>query len=183
MTSLLTLPVHLVYHILDDLQPTDIFLSAYNVCSRLNSIIDSYHPYQVKTTSILTVFNYFLFNVILPSTVHLHNFLVFAATRKTMNLDKPVFVSLWRVREMNWNIVLSSFFHPTSMHWSNQRTVLIVQLDHARSLHDLLLLRALNQFLPSHWQSGVHHDIPLIIPSSWVTHHPLCMCCKPSTEY
>ena len=94
MASLLTLPIHLVYQVLDHLQPKYLLLSAYDVCTHLNSIIDSYHPYQVKTTSILTVFNYFLFNVILPSTVHLHNFLVFAATRKTINLDKPVFISL-----------------------------------------------------------------------------------------
>ena len=53
MASLLTLPVDLAYQILDDLQPKDIFLSAYNVCSRLNSIIDSYHPYQVKRKSFL----------------------------------------------------------------------------------------------------------------------------------
>ena len=46
--SLFTVPIHFVYRILDDLRRKDVFLSAYNVCSRLNSIIDSYHPYQVK---------------------------------------------------------------------------------------------------------------------------------------
>ena len=56
MTSLLTLPAHLLYQILDDLQPGELFLTAYNVCSRLNSIIDSYHPYQVKRRSVQSLF-------------------------------------------------------------------------------------------------------------------------------
>jgi len=46
--SLSTLPIELVYRILDNLNLFDIVVSAYNVCTRLNSIIDSYHPYQVN---------------------------------------------------------------------------------------------------------------------------------------
>ena len=53
MASLLTLHVHLVYHILDNLEPVDIFISAYNVCSRLNATIESYRPYQVKRQFLL----------------------------------------------------------------------------------------------------------------------------------
>ena len=53
MASLPTLPVHLVYCILDNLQPVDILMSVCNVCTRLNSIIDSYRPYQVKKKSLL----------------------------------------------------------------------------------------------------------------------------------
>lgn len=53
MASLLTLPVHLVYLILNDLQAKDIFLSAYNICGQLNSIIDSHHSYQVKKKALL----------------------------------------------------------------------------------------------------------------------------------
>jgi hypothetical protein len=42
-----TLPVELVYRILDHLNNKSIFLSCTNVCRRLNDIIDSYHRYQV----------------------------------------------------------------------------------------------------------------------------------------
>ena len=87
MTSLLTLPVHLVYHILDDLQPTDIFLSAYNVCSRLNSIIDSYHPYQVKRKYFFIVYHLFFFNVSVAATDDHHPFFLFVLTRKTVYFE------------------------------------------------------------------------------------------------
>ncbi len=46
-----TLPIELVYLILDELDDRNIFLSCYNVCTRLNAIIDSYHRYQVKNIS------------------------------------------------------------------------------------------------------------------------------------
>ncbi len=46
-----TLPIELVYQILDQLDDRNIFLSCYNVCIRLNAIIDSYHRYQVKNIS------------------------------------------------------------------------------------------------------------------------------------
>ena len=46
--SLHTLPVDLIYRILDHLDERTLFLSFINVCSRLNTIIDTYHPYQVN---------------------------------------------------------------------------------------------------------------------------------------
>ena len=46
---LLTLPIESVYGILDQLDPIDIFLSARDVCSRLNAITDTYRPYTVNT--------------------------------------------------------------------------------------------------------------------------------------
>lgn len=45
--SLHTLPVEIIYLILDNLDGLAILLSFHNVCSRLNAIIDTYHPYQV----------------------------------------------------------------------------------------------------------------------------------------
>ena len=45
--SLHTLPIELVYRILDNLNEKTIILSARNVCTRLNTIIDAYHRYQV----------------------------------------------------------------------------------------------------------------------------------------
>ncbi len=45
--SLHTLPVEMVYRILDNLSKKTIILSMCNVCQRLNNIIDSYHRYQV----------------------------------------------------------------------------------------------------------------------------------------
>ena len=45
--SLHTLPVELVYRILDNLDDITIVLSCRNVCVRLNAITDAYHRYQV----------------------------------------------------------------------------------------------------------------------------------------
>ena len=45
--SLHTLPVHMVYRILDELDDKALFLSVQNVCQRLNTIINSYRRYQV----------------------------------------------------------------------------------------------------------------------------------------
>jgi hypothetical protein len=53
--SLLTLPVELVYRILDNLHNETIFLSLSNVCTRLNTIINTYQPYQVNYSFILQV--------------------------------------------------------------------------------------------------------------------------------
>ena len=45
--SLHTIPVELVYRILDHLDPVTIFWSCSNVCTRLNAIINTYYRYQV----------------------------------------------------------------------------------------------------------------------------------------
>ncbi len=45
--SLHTLPVELVYRILDHLDVLTILLSCRNVCKRLDDITDNYHRYQV----------------------------------------------------------------------------------------------------------------------------------------
>ena len=89
VASLLTLPVFLVYNILDDLDAEDIFLSAYNVCTRLNSIIDSYHrhPYQVKRKS----------------------FFPFVVTLKGMNADRGVFIERRRVTPTKWQFSTNFF--------------------------------------------------------------------------
>ncbi|CAF1433580.1 unnamed protein product, partial [Adineta steineri] len=47
--TLLTLLVELVYRILDHLDIPIILLSAYGVCTRLNTIIDTYPRYKVCT--------------------------------------------------------------------------------------------------------------------------------------
>jgi hypothetical protein len=47
-SSLLTLPVELVYRILDNLDQLSILLSLRNVCVRLNTITDTYYRYQVN---------------------------------------------------------------------------------------------------------------------------------------
>ena len=49
--SLSTLPIELVYRIIDHLQPYDILVAAYSICTRWNLIIDTYQPYQVKLVS------------------------------------------------------------------------------------------------------------------------------------
>ena len=47
-SSLILLPIELIYRILDHLQLKDVFLSVRNVCQRLDSITDIYHRYQVN---------------------------------------------------------------------------------------------------------------------------------------
>ena len=46
--SLHTLPVEIVYQILDNLTTKALFISTRNVCQRLDTIINSYHRYLVK---------------------------------------------------------------------------------------------------------------------------------------
>jgi hypothetical protein len=46
--SLGTLPVEMVYRILGNLDQLDILLSVRDVCTRLNAITDTYHPYRVN---------------------------------------------------------------------------------------------------------------------------------------
>jgi hypothetical protein len=46
--SLLDLPIELIYRILDHLEPKEIFLSVLNACQQINTIIDTYQPYQVN---------------------------------------------------------------------------------------------------------------------------------------
>ena len=53
--SLLTLPIELVYRVLDHLNPSDILLSVRDVCTRLDAISDTYYPYQVSCPHPLTL--------------------------------------------------------------------------------------------------------------------------------
>jgi hypothetical protein len=46
--SLITLPVELVYRILDKLDNFTILCSMLNVCTRINAIVNTYHRYQVN---------------------------------------------------------------------------------------------------------------------------------------
>lgn len=46
-SSLLELPVELVYYILREIDVISILFSLRNVCTRLNAITDSYYRYQV----------------------------------------------------------------------------------------------------------------------------------------
>ena len=52
-SSLVELPVELVYHILDYLDEKTMFLSVRNVCIKLNAITDKYHRYQVNVTLVM----------------------------------------------------------------------------------------------------------------------------------
>lgn len=47
--SLQTLPVEVVYRIFDKLNQKTLFLSCRGICKKLNDILDTYQPYQVKT--------------------------------------------------------------------------------------------------------------------------------------
>jgi hypothetical protein len=61
--SLHTLPIELVYRILDNLDYRHIFLSCRNVCRRLNGIIDTYHRYKVIIDSIMALYSYHLWSI------------------------------------------------------------------------------------------------------------------------
>lgn len=62
--SLLTLPVELVYRILNNFNNISIFLSLTGVCERLNAIIHTYHPYQVNFSFIMKLAFHHLRNII-----------------------------------------------------------------------------------------------------------------------
>jgi len=53
--SLLTLPVEIFYRILDKLDILTILLSCRNVCTRFNTIINTYHPYSVSFNIIFSL--------------------------------------------------------------------------------------------------------------------------------
>jgi hypothetical protein len=65
--SLHTLPVELVYRVLDNLNTLDILYSMRNVSKRINAITDSYYEYQVSVSSIIFRYHYII------STRHLQN--------------------------------------------------------------------------------------------------------------
>jgi hypothetical protein len=54
-SSLITLPVELVYRILDHVSDKTMFLSLSNVCKRLNTIMNTYHRYQVNFSFIFEI--------------------------------------------------------------------------------------------------------------------------------
>jgi hypothetical protein len=58
MWSLHTLPVELVYQILDNLDPITIIRSCRNVCIRLNAITDTYNLFQVVYSVLLWSFSF-----------------------------------------------------------------------------------------------------------------------------
>lgn len=47
ISSFHTLPIELVYRILDNVDEKTLFISCRGVCKRLNDILDTYKPYQV----------------------------------------------------------------------------------------------------------------------------------------
>jgi len=52
----LTLPIELIYRILDNLDELTILLSMRNVCRRLDAITDTYHRYQVMLSDLFFFF-------------------------------------------------------------------------------------------------------------------------------
>lgn len=59
--SLHTLPVDIIYYILDNLDELQILLSVSNVCNRLNRVIHTYHRYEVMIIIDFTYTNKFQF--------------------------------------------------------------------------------------------------------------------------
>jgi len=52
--SLHALPIDIIYRIFDHLSEKQLFMSINNVSQRLNVILDSYQPFNVNITNILT---------------------------------------------------------------------------------------------------------------------------------
>lgn len=48
ISTFITLPVEIIYRILDHLDNLTIFWSMQNVCTRINAILDTYYSYQVN---------------------------------------------------------------------------------------------------------------------------------------
>lgn len=69
--SLHTLPVELVYRILDNLDDHQIFLSCINVCVRLNVIIDTYDRYKVIFDFIMKLYLHHLWSISFISVVYI----------------------------------------------------------------------------------------------------------------
>jgi hypothetical protein len=57
----LTLPVELVYRILDNLDEYTVLCSMRNVSTRINAIVNSYCPYQVNFSFIINLYVYHLY--------------------------------------------------------------------------------------------------------------------------
>ena len=68
-STLDTLPVELIYHLLDQLDTFTIVTSLYNVCKRLNSIIQHYDQYHLHFKSIPISYFYRVCSVIRPEQV------------------------------------------------------------------------------------------------------------------
>jgi hypothetical protein len=68
--SLHTLPVELVYSVLDNLDQLAILLSVRNVCIRLNAITDTYSRYKVNFGFIILRLNILKFHI----DIHYSNF-------------------------------------------------------------------------------------------------------------
>jgi hypothetical protein len=96
--SLHTLPVELVYRILDHLDNKSLFLSCTNICRRLNDIIDNYHRYQVIPSFniffLLCIYRLFIkhsFRMYLPVLsfvmIHFYSSTIFASFKKCDNCE------------------------------------------------------------------------------------------------
>lgn len=55
---IMNLPIELVYRILNHLDPLEIMLSASGVCTKLDQIIDTYQPYQVRFITSIDLLHY-----------------------------------------------------------------------------------------------------------------------------
>ena len=57
MISFHTLPIEIIYRVLDHLNEINILWSARNICIRLNRIIDTYDRYKVNIIDLISTFS------------------------------------------------------------------------------------------------------------------------------
>jgi hypothetical protein len=91
VSSFLTLPVELVYRILDNLNDQTIFLSLINVCTRLNTIINTYDPYKVNFSFYFwTYFTIIFETLFILKESHIRPFSLFCSvsTKEKINANR-----------------------------------------------------------------------------------------------
>ncbi|CAF0792361.1 unnamed protein product [Adineta ricciae] len=70
MNTFSTLPVELVYRIMDHQNELTLFCSMQNICRRLNQILSTYQRYQVSLLGILTFLSTVLYiTLMIPQAI------------------------------------------------------------------------------------------------------------------
>jgi hypothetical protein len=100
-SSLHTLPVELVYRILDQLDELTIFWSCTNVCTRLNTIIHTYHPFQVIFSFIIKSHFRHVWNTLFFLNVSPSFKLSIRDIKRQISSDSTVYLVVFLINESN----------------------------------------------------------------------------------
>jgi hypothetical protein len=92
--SLLTLSVELIYRIIDHMDDRTLFLTMTNVCTRLTTIIDTYHRYRVNFF-ILSMFYFHHLQNIIHSFLKYKSYLCSILSSNAMRYCETAFTRLY----------------------------------------------------------------------------------------